>query len=176
MAATVTYSDGLIASHYHAFSGPGFFEQTTIRLTFDLARIEVEGWVPMKGRFQALINKLDKDKLSILPGLQIDPSVPVDTLTDTSRPEGWGDVSDQANRTIRCAGIEYTVDELVSGTFGLSQTKSEIYGACVQEILTDIIAKIENPEHVLQVTVQDAYESLKIAIEADTSAKENILQ
>jgi len=170
VAAMVTYTDGLIASHYHAFSGPGFFEQTTIRLTFDLARIEVEGWVPMTGRFQALVATSGKDKLSLLPGLQIDKSAPVDTLTDTSRPEGWGDVSDEANRIVRSAGIEYTVDELVSGTFGLSQSKSEIYGACVQEILTDIVAKIENPEHVLQVTVQDAYESLKIAVLADKSA------
>ena len=173
VAATVSYSDGLIASHYHAFSGPGFFEQTTIRLTYDLARIEVEGWIPMTGRIQALVKNSDKDKLAILPGLKIDTSTPLDKLTDVSRPEGWGDVSGEANRTVRCAGIEYAVDELVSATFSLSKTKSEIYGACVQEILTDLIAKVENPDHVMKVTVQDAYESLKIAIAANESAKDN---
>ena len=172
VAATLSYSDGLIASHYHAFSGPGFFEQTTIRLTFDLARIEVEGWMPLTGRIEALIKNSDKDKLNLLPGLQIDKSTPLDKLTDVSRPEGWGDVSEEAKRTVLCTGIEYTVDELVSGTFGLWQSKSEIYGACVQEILMDIIAKIENPEHVLQVTLRDAYESLKIAIAADKSAQD----
>jgi predicted dehydrogenase len=43
VSAMVLYNEGLIASYYHAFSGPGFFEQTTISLAYDLARIKVEG-------------------------------------------------------------------------------------------------------------------------------------
>ena len=39
VAAMVLYNDGLIANYYHAFSGPGFFEQTTIELVYDLARV-----------------------------------------------------------------------------------------------------------------------------------------
>jgi len=171
VAATVSYSDGLIASHYHAFSGPGFFEQTTIRLTYDLARVEVEGWVPMTGRFQALTTKQTKEKLNVLPELKIEKSVPFSEINDTSRPEGWGDLSDKDETIIRCGGIAYNVDQQVSGTFGLSQTKSEIYGTCVQDIMMDIIAKIENPDHILKITVQDAYESLKIAILADEDAR-----
>lgn len=174
VAATVLYDDGLIASHYHSFSGPGFFEQTTIRLTYDLARIEVEGWIPMSGNFKALVKNSDKEKLNVLPGLIIDTTTPIANLTDVSRPEGWGENAsiEGENTSVRCGGIEYAVDDLVSGTFKLSQTKSEIYGACVQEILLDIIAKIENPDHVLSVTVQDAHQSLKIALLADQFAKE----
>ena len=170
VSATVLYENGLIASHYHSFSGPGFFEQTTIRLTYDLARIEIEGWVPMKGSFQALVTQSGKQKLDILPGLAIDKTTAVAELTDASRPEGWGDVSGTDRTSVRCGGIEYRVDELVSGTFKLAQTKSETYGSCVQRILSDIIAKVENPDHALSITVQDAFESLKIALSADQSA------
>lgn len=170
VAATVLYQNGLIASHYHSFSGPGFFEQTTIRLTYDLARIEIEGWVPMKGRFEALITQSNKHKLDILPGLAIEKTTAVAQLTDASRPEGWGDVSGTDRTSVHCGGIEYRVDELISGTFALAQTKSETYGSCVQKILYDIISKIENPDHTLSITVQDAYESLKIALLADLSA------
>jgi len=170
VAATVLYNDGLIATHYHSFSGPGFFEQTTIRLTYDLARIEVEGWIPMEGRFQALVNKSGRDSLNILPGLNLDKSTPISELTDISRPEGWGSLAGEPQNTVRCGGIDYAVDDLVTGTFKLPQTKSEIYGSCVQQILSDVIKKIENPDHILNVTVQDAHESLKIAVLADQSA------
>jgi len=173
VSAMVLYNEGLIASHYHAFSGPGFFEQTTIRLTYDLARIEIEGWMPTTGRFQALINSANKERINILPELDIEISTPIGEITDLSRPEGWGDLSGEARKTIRCGGEEYTADTLISGTFKLSQTKSEIYGTCVQDIMKDIVAKIENPDHKLRVTVQDAYESLKIAVLADKSAAEN---
>jgi len=173
VAATVLYDEGLIASHYHSFSGPGFFEQTTISLTYDLARIEVEGWIPMNGKFQALVNKSDKDKLNILPELKIDKSTAVTELADFSRPEGWGTSAGETQNIVHFGGLKYSVDELITGTFKLSQTKSEIYGACVQEILSDLIAKIEDQDHILTVTVQDAHESLKIAILADKSSNES---
>jgi predicted dehydrogenase len=62
---------------------------------------------------------------------------------------------------------------MVSGVFGIGKSKSDVYGACVQDILADIITKIENPEHKLKITVEDAYESLKIAVAAYKSAQEN---
>jgi predicted dehydrogenase len=173
VSATVSYSDGLIASHYHMFSGPGFFEQTTIRLTYDLARIEVEGWVPMTGRFQALLDKPRLDQLSVLSGLKIEKSTPITELNDFSRPEGWGDLSENPEKILRCGGLEYKVDKMVSGTFGISKSKSDVYGACVQNILADVIEKIENPDHKLKITVEDAYESLKIAVAAYQSAQDS---
>jgi len=172
VAATVLYEDGLIANHYHAFSGPGFFEQTTIRLTYDLARIEVEGWVPMGGKIEALINNSGKAGINTLPGLDLPKATQVAELTDNSRPEGWGDMSDVKNNTVIFGGLKYYVADLVSGSFKLQQTKSEIYGKCVQDILLDIIAKIEDSDHILAITVEDAFDALKIAMLADQSAQE----
>lgn len=168
VSATVLYDGGLIANHYHAFSGPGFFEQTTIRLTYDLARIEVEGWVPMKGTIKALVSKDSREKLNIIPHLEIRQVTPLNDVADVSRPEGWGDSQEEENKnTIHAGGIAYNVDEMVGATFELPYTKSEVYGKCLQDIITDIIAKIENPPHKLTITAEDAVEALKTAVRAD---------
>lgn len=170
VSATVLYNEGLIANHYHSFSGPGFFEQTTIRLTYDLARIEIEGWMPMKGSVTALVGEADTSKLNLFPGLKTESVTPVADLTDVSRPEGWGSSSGKAGKTIISGGIEYDVTSMVSANFEIRKTKSEVYGFCLQQIITDIIAKIEDRSHSLTITLEDALEALKIAEQADRSA------
>ncbi|CAH0126829.1 Glucose--fructose oxidoreductase [Pedobacter sp. Bi27] len=165
MAAMVLYNEGLIASYYHAFSGPGLFEQTTIHLAYDLARIEIEGWMPMKGTVKALVNSQGKVQLESLPGWTITVHGELNTLRDVSRPEGWGSEDLPAeNQAVNAGGITYQVDEMLSGNFEIHQTKGEVYGKCVQSILSDIIKKIENKDHQLTITIEDAFESLKTAI------------
>jgi predicted dehydrogenase len=167
VAAMVLYNDGLIANYYHAFSGPGYFEQTTISLVYDLARIEIEGWMPMKGSVKTLVNKEIKEKLNSIPGWTISKIQSLDELNDVSRPEGWGssDASSQAENLLTYfGGTSYNLDEMISGTFEIHKTKGEVYGSCVQLILSDIIEKIENPGHELTVTLDNAVEALKTAI------------
>jgi predicted dehydrogenase len=165
MAAMVLYNEGLIASYYHAFSGPGLFEQTTIHLAYDLARIEIEGWMPMKGTVKALVNGERKVQLESMPGWTITELGELNTLRDVSRPEGWGSEDLAAeNQAVSGGGITYQVDEMLSGNFEIHQTKGEVYGKCVQSILSDIIQKIENKDHKLAITIEDAFESLKTAI------------
>ena len=167
VSAMVLYNEGLIANYYHAFSGPGFFEQTTISLAYDLARVEIEGWMPMKGKITAMTNQSIRDKLKDIPGWTITKTQALDNIKDNSRPEGWGasdpSISDTKELTY-CGGIAYDIDEMLSGTFELSQTKGEIYGKCVQSILLDMIQKIENSDHKLAITIDDAIEALMIAI------------
>lgn len=167
VAATVLYDDGLIASFYHAFSGPGLFEQTTIQLAYDLARVEIEGWMPMKGTIKALVNEQNKEQLKGIPGLKINHSETLDSLKDVSRPEGWGSADGPGplnNHSINAGGIDCDVSEMLSATFGIEQTKGEVYGKCVQSILLDMIQKIENNDHKLTVRIEDAIEGLKIAV------------
>jgi predicted dehydrogenase len=170
VSAMVLYDAGLVASHYHSFSGPGFFEQTTLRLMYDLAKIEVEGWIPMKGTIRALVNEATVEKLELIPGLKIEKITPLAEICDVSRPEGWGITALEFQCSIRGGGVDYDVSQMVEGSFEIQQSKSEVYGACLQGILSDLTAKIEDPAHQLRVTAQDAYESLKIAILADQRA------
>lgn len=164
VSALVLYDEGLIASHYHSFSGPGFFEQTTIRLSYDLAKVEIEGWIPMKGKIQALINDSAKEQLTLIPGISIAEIKAMENVRDVSRPEGWGDVDTEMVTTTYFGGIPYDVTEMMSATFEIQQSKAYVYGECLQAILVDLMAKIENNNHKLKVTAEDAYESLKIAI------------
>lgn len=167
VAAMVLYNDGLIGNYYHAFSGPGFFEQTTISLAYDLARVEIEGWMPMKGTVKAMVNEQTKEHFENIPGWTITTANALDNLRDVSRPEGWGasDPSPSNNKELTyCGGIGYDVDEMISGTFEIHQTKGEVYGKCVQSILSDVIEKIENKDHELTITIENAFEALKIAI------------
>lgn len=167
VSSLVLYNDGLIASYYHAFSGPGFFEQTTISLAYDLARIEIEGWMPLRGTIDAMINTTTKEQLNDIPGWKIIKAETLENIKDVSRPEGWGasDPSIASPKELTyCGGIAYDVEEMVSGTFELPQTKGEVYGRCVQSILTDLIQKIEDRDHKLNVTIEDAFEALMIAI------------
>ena len=167
VSAMVLYNEGLIASYYHAFSGPGLFEQTTINLAYDLGRVVIEGWMPMKGTIKALVNQQTKAQLNSIPGWEVIDTEKLNDSKDVSRPEGWGD-ADSSNvddsTVIYCGGIGYQADELVSGSFEIHQTKGAVYGNCVQSILSDMIKKIENKDHHLQITIEDALEALKIAI------------
>lgn len=167
VSAMVKYNEGLIASYYHAFSGPGFFEKTTISLTYDLARVEIEGWMPLKGTVTAMVNEEIKEQLEDIPGWTIRKSEPLDAISDSSRPEGWG-ASDSdvpsPKELLHCGGIGYDVDELLSASFELPEDKGHVYGKCVQSILLDMIQKIENKDHSLTITIDDAVEALRIAI------------
>jgi len=167
VSALVHYDDGLIASYYHAFSGPGLFEQTTIQLAYDMARVEIEGWMPLKGKIKALVNSDIKSQLQDLPGWEMTTSEALDAPSDDSRPEGWGD-SDTAGTVnkseTRVGGKAYDVDEMISATFEIPQSKGEVYGKCVQSIVLDMIQKIENSDHQLTITVEDAVIALETAI------------
>ncbi|MCX2476942.1 Gfo/Idh/MocA family oxidoreductase [Pedobacter sp. MC2016-05] len=165
VAAMVVYDDGLMGSYYHAFSGPGMFEQTTIQLAYDLARIEIEGWMPLKGKIHAMVNNKTKAEISELPGWTIQKSESLESSEDMSRPEGWGSVENSNDTATRLfGGIAYPIDEVIRGTFEINQSKGEVYGKCVQSILSDLIQRIENKDHKLKVTIEDGVLALKIAL------------
>lgn len=169
VAALVQYDGGLTASYYHSFSGPGFFEQTTINLTYDLARIQIEGWMPMKGKIKAIVNESIREQLKNIPGWSETAVEKLHETSDASRPDGWGATEAEGasgKKEIYIAGLPYQAEQLVivEGNFGISQTKGEVYGSCVQLILSDIIQKIENKDHELAITIQDAFEALQTAV------------
>ncbi|MHC4675278.1 MAG: Gfo/Idh/MocA family protein [Planctomycetota bacterium] len=165
--ASVLYEGGLMATHYHSFSRPGFFENTSIRLVYDLAQIDIEGWIPLTGRISVLVNRGSKEKILELPNFKIEQLVGVDQVGDESRPEGWGSdlgsMGPADRRKVRSGGIEYEVEQLLAGTFAVGRPKQEVYADCVRAMMTDITRKIENPEHKLRVRLEDGLSSLEVA-------------
>jgi predicted dehydrogenase len=170
--ATVLYEDGLVATHYHAFARPGFFERTTIRTVFDLAEIELEGWIPLDGHVRALVNPETERELAKLPGLVITERMRVDEVQDLSRPKGWGLAKDHRVSTegiVRSGGMLYHVEDLITGTFSTGRTKGEVYGGCLRSLLSDFVKAVTTPGHQLGVPLECGLEALEIALAASDS-------
>ena len=173
--AMVIYDNGLMATHYHAFSRPGFFEHTSIRLVYDLAEVDLQGWIPLAGQITALVNETTAKALYGLPGFQERERMAIKDLPDLSRPEGWGErppvLSDSGEPVIISGGQAYQVDSYITGSFAATGTKGEVYQASLQGLLADFISKVENPGHSLRVGLEEGLASLELALEATTSAQ-----
>jgi predicted dehydrogenase len=172
--ANVLYEGGLIATHYHSFARPGFFETTQIKLAYDLADIELQGWIPLGGTLKALVNPETKKALLDCPFFELGDATPIENASDESRPKGWGvsETPGSSNRNaVRSGGIVYEANEMVSGKFQLRQSKQEVYADCVRASLLDVLKKIENPEHQLAASLETGLESLEVAVLATESAR-----
>jgi predicted dehydrogenase len=174
--ANIVYDRGLMATHYHAFSRPGYFEDTSIRLVYDLAQIDLEGWIPLKGRVKALVNDETKEALKQLPRLTIQDAKSVHEIKDVSRMEGWGEpelsIPPSFRDKVRSGGVEYEVDEMINATINVGVSKQVIYEDCVRSVLQDLISKIENPNHTLRTPLEAGLSSLEIAYRADRFARD----
>lgn len=162
--AGVHYDGGLIATHYHSFARPGFFEDTSIRLNYDLAQVDIRGWIPLAGKISAIVNEAGLTELEKLPGLDVHIKCGVDEMEDKSASGRPQDLS--ARKKVKAGGVEYDVDYLVEARFGLIEHKQKIYADCVRAMMSDLIKKIENPQHKLRVTLEDGLSSLEIACKA----------
>jgi len=172
MLATVVYEDGLIATHYHAFAGPGFFEHTSIRFIFDLARIELTGWIPRVGRLVALVSPEIETHLQELPGLQVVQREPVVALPDESRPEGWGlpGAELEGRSCVRVGTHVYHVDTFIEATFALTASKAEVYREGLRAVLRDFVQAITQPDHRPRILLDEALQSLQVALQAAAQA------
>lgn len=172
--ANVLYEGGLIATHYHSFARPGIFEATTIKLAYDLADIELHGWIPLWADVKALVNTKNKQTLLSNPFFEYTGSVPIGQANDESRPAGWGVTDNQSQSVmqfIHSGGIRYEADEIVTGVLQLGRTKQDVYTSCVQDSLLDVLKKIGDPGHTLAAGLETGITSLEVAVRATESAK-----
>ena len=165
--ANVKYKNGLLATFYHSFTRPGIFEDTSIRLIYDLAQIEIGGWIPLLGKVKALVNDNSMEELSRLPNISIIKRQTISEIKDESRPKGWG--TDEMRKPgisgkIKSSGIEYVVIEMVNATFKLAENKTEVYSGSLKKLLLDFIQSIGDPKHRQAITLEDSIISLDTAI------------
>jgi predicted dehydrogenase len=158
MMATVVYEDGLVATHYHAFTRPSVFERTSMRFVFDLAQLDIEGWIPLSGRITALARSETRPALARLPGFQV---VHEEILNDGTH-----------TRRLQSGGKTYEADHLIEGTFAIPMSKSDIYAACLQGLMADFVAAIHDPSHRMRVTLEDGLASLDMALRATDLAQQ----
>lgn len=168
--ANVLYEDGLIATHYHAFTRPGVFEQTMMRFVFDLATIEIYGWIPLQGRMECIIPGRHRDKLFVLPDLRINHIRKIEDVLDISRPNGWGEVNKNrkvnAGMGIVSGGARYDVDLMIDAEFRLTLSKADVYSSCVRSVMTDFARSILDESFVPRISLDDGLRSLEVAVRA----------
>jgi hypothetical protein len=173
--AHVLYDRGLMATHYHTFSRPSYLEYTSLRLVYDLAQIDLEGWIPMKGCLTALVNDETKKALDQLPRFVIHDAKSIHEIKDLSRMEGWGEpevyIPLRFPNRARSGGIEYEVEEMIHATFDVGVPKQIVYENCVCSVLQDLVKKIERADHVLRTPLEVGLSSLEIACRADNFAR-----
>ncbi len=186
MGLTAIYDDGLVTQQYHAFSRPGFFEETGMRFVFDLATVDVEGWIPLCGRATVLTNRDTVDALERMPGFNIHERTPLADIDDTSRPAGWGAASDGgateadeagvrrsrdlARRQIYSGGVHYEVTEQIRAEFALPLSKSAAYADALRAMMADVVAAVRDPTHQVRADVREGLRSLDIALAATERA------
>ncbi|MFN6071528.1 MAG: Gfo/Idh/MocA family protein [Bacteroidota bacterium] len=150
--ANVLYENGLIATHYHSFARPGFFETTDIKLSFDIADIQLHGWIPLTADVRVLVNGKSKEMLLSNPLFECINTESIDNLTDESRPKGWG-INGQENskdkHIVKSGGVSYEAGEMITGRFSIGATKQEVYANCVKLSLLDVLQKVSDPSHSL---------------------------
>ncbi len=174
MAAQVLHESGLIAHHFHAFTRPGFFEETRLILVYDLAVVELSGWIPLSGEIRALVTADTLARLEgLLPRFRLEEEVAIENLRDVSRPEGWGNEwppPPPPGRKVLSGGREYEVEALIRASFSLPGTKAGVYAGCLRALMEDFLRYIGDPDYVMRVTLEDGIESLKVALAATQDA------
>jgi predicted dehydrogenase len=174
--ANVLYENGLIATHYHSFARPGFFETTDIKLSFDIADIQLHGWIPLTADVKVLVNGKSKEMLLSNPLFECINTESIDNLTDESRPKGWGInglENSKDKHIVKSGGVSYEAGEMITGRFSIGATKQEVYANCVKLSLLDVLQKVSDPSHSLMAGLESGLDSLKIAELATVSARSN---
>ena len=155
--ATIEYDNGMMASHYHDFSRPGFYERTTIRLVFTLAEIEIEGWIPISGKLRCLCDSSSSETLYQLPNWQEIKRQAVSELEDISRPAGWGDVGQGVTGSqvvIKDGERQFSVETMINGSFAAYGTKGETYLDSLRELQRDFLASISDMGYEPKVSLE----------------------
>jgi predicted dehydrogenase len=136
VAALLGFGDGVTATFYHAFNRTHSTEQTTIRLTFELGQIVIDGWIPTDLALLATIPSASLEALRpLVPELEPGSAAAV----------AGGPIPVRARRSV--------------------PDRQAAYRLAVQRGMLDLIAAIEGTRP-LRVTAADALRSLAVAIRA----------
>ena len=143
--AAVKYVNGSVGTYWHSFSRPRELETTTFHFAFDLGEIDMIGWIPLELRIWGWTNKRGLEKINSLPGHL---EVSVESTESTNA---------------RSSEFVYPVDHLVDAVVTLPDSKLDVYAENLRSIMADLIKAIDDPSHVMRVTLDDAIEAVRTA-------------
>lgn len=141
--AAVKYENGVVGTFWHSFSRPRELETTTFHFAFDLGEIEMIGWIPLELHVWGWTDDAGLSKLNGMAGnVDSRPIEPAKT---------------------RSSEFIYEVRHEVDTVIKLDQPKHDVYAENLRAIMADVIAAIDDPGHVMRVTLEDALEAVRTA-------------
>jgi predicted dehydrogenase len=143
--AAVRYSNDVIGTYWHSFSRPRELETTTFHFAFDLGEIEMIGWIPLELRIWGWT---DERGLSTLRSLRELADVAVKHIGPTRA---------------HSSELFYDVEYEINARIALDQPKLDVYSDNLRGIMADLIAAIDDPAHILRVSLDDAIEAVRVA-------------
>lgn len=146
--AAVKYQNDVVGTYWHSFSRPRALETTTFHFAFDLAEIEMIGWIPLELDIWGWTDKKGLEQLKSLPG---EMSLEYDQMQPTKA---------------HSSEFMYDVEYEVNVSLALEEPKPEVYAESLRLIMADLIKAIDNPSHKLRVSIDDAVEAVKTAEKA----------
>lgn len=141
----VRFEDDIVGTYWHSFTRPKAIETTTMHIACDLGEIEISGWIPLEVSFWGWTDESGLQTIKdCLPGVQMD-------------------IGDMHNFEVASCDRIYRVNAEVRGCAGLGIPKLDAYGNLVRAVLADMVMAVKHPDHVMNVTIDDAISALAVA-------------
>jgi len=151
VVATVQHADGLLATHYHHFFRPSWFERQSFRFAFDAGEVDIEGWIPLTARVRAAVDPERREQLlGLLPQAQLVSSAP-------------------AEAELKAAGVPYAAGEMIEVSASVEGPKPDVYGACLREAMRDLAGSIRSGGRPV-IALERVADSVRVACAATRSA------
>jgi predicted dehydrogenase len=146
--AAVKYENDVVGTYWHSFSRPRELETTTFHFAYDLGEIEMVGWIPLELDIWGWTDDKGLDKLEDMLG------------------EGQVVVDPIESQKAHSSEFEYDVEYEINTVVELDEEKLAVYADNLRSIMADLIQAIDDPEHTMRVTIDDALEAVRVAEKA----------
>lgn len=150
--------------YYHGFTRPGPFERTLLTLVYRRAYVEVEGWIAVRLRGQALLDAAGEAALTEL-GTRFPWFRRIDA-EETGRGAKKSTLSTTRDWNGRGAVFTAGRHVVLAGDLG---DRWEVYRGAIRDGLDDLIRAAEDPAHRPLADLGKAREALRAALAARRS-------
>jgi len=147
--AVVRYANGVLANFYHAFDRFAILEHTVLHVVMERGSATAYGWIPQRLEVEGTLPPHHYTALAELLGTELE-------LSEVPAPAG---VTGSTSGTLARATL-------------LRADRASDYANAVRAGMADFVHSIQEPEYTPEVTLHDAYTSLRLALTAQTSIDE----
>lgn len=147
--SSVSYASGALAHFYHAFDRPAILEKTVLRVVMEQGTATAYGWIPDRLEIEGSLASTDYPALTHLLQTELD-------IKTMPAPEG-------------ITGA--TAGQLVHATLTRPDRTAD-YANAIRQGMADFVRSIQEPGYTSEVTLQDAYESFRLAFLSQRSIEQ----